>query len=85
MTVDVPDFDPELNGHAAVVVDGPNGEVCHAVVSHYEESAHGFKTECGVEVEDSQEQPPRSTIAERGVRMCPECWPESVVGEGESE
>lgn len=35
MTVEVPDFDPELTGHSAVVISQEGSSVCHALVSRY--------------------------------------------------
>jgi len=49
MTVNAPDFDPTLNGHAAVEIEN----VIHAVVSKYDEQGHkGQFTECGTRLED---------------------------------
>jgi len=80
MTVNAPDFDPTLNGHAAVEIEN----VLHAVVSKYDEQGHkGQFTECGTRLEDF---PDGETI--RGDRKemehCNDCWPKLVVNDTQS-
>jgi hypothetical protein len=45
MTVTPPDFDPEMTGHSAVLLDG----TIHALVSKYDEDGHYDATEWAAE------------------------------------
>ncbi|WP_157969620.1 hypothetical protein [Haloplanus rubicundus] len=84
MTVDPPEFDPELDGHTSAVI----GNVCHAIISEYDESGHSYSaTECGVRLEDSlfsndrvQKSGPKHDFTDDAdIEMCDDCWPEDVI------
>jgi len=82
MTVEPPEFDSNLSGHSAVLVDG----LCHAVVSGITDAGNPSDfTECGFEIRDNwrwsreKEFGPRAEFSHR--RMCNECWPEIVCDE----
>lgn len=77
MTVDVPDFDEELTGMAAVIFEEDDDERCHAVVSEYDEEGQYNETECGTRVPESDDVKPRQSFEDAD--MCPECWPESIL------
>lgn len=72
MPIDPPDFDPELEGHAAVKA---RGEV-HAVTSDYSTGEHRSKTECGIVVTAGSGAPREEYIG--SAPMCSECWPDSI-------
>lgn len=82
MTVEAWDFDPDLSGHAAVILDWDGERVCHAVIPilHPDGNAER-KTECGREVDVIQQDVlPREDF---DGPLCGECWPESII-EGDS-
>jgi NAD(P)H-flavin reductase len=72
--IEVPEWDPNLTGHSAVLFEGERGEVCHAVVTEYTDEGQRQVTVCGIEI-DGQVVESRDTFREAGVRMCGECWP----------
>jgi len=74
VTINSPDFDPELEGYTAIVQDG----VCHAVVSDPHGNGDVLTSECGdIEDMDMTETEPRKDY--RGeVEMCPDCWPSNL-------
>lgn len=73
MTVDAPDFDPELEGHAAIEI----GELVHAVVTAYGEGGEQQVTDCGRAIRNEIDIQPRSEWD--GDEMCPKCWPAPIV------
>jgi hypothetical protein len=85
MTVEVPDFDPELTGHSAVVISQEGNSVCHALVSKYPQGEYEQQTECGIKNPeksklDTDEVAPREKfIYQDGPKMCLNCWPSSVI------
>ncbi|AGB16645.1 hypothetical protein Halru_2051 [Halovivax ruber XH-70] len=75
-----PECDPDLHGHSAIVRES----LCHAVVSDLHDVEYRSDlTECGMVLGRgaAQETDLRKSIAERGVEMCPDCWPAHVVSE----
>lgn len=85
MTVEVPDFDPELTGHSAVVISQEGSSVCHALVSRYPQGELEQQTECGIKVPqksrlDTDDIAPRKKFTgEDGPMMCLDCWPSSAI------
>lgn len=85
MTIEAPDFDPELTGYSAVVLNREDGPICHALVSRYPQGEPEQQTECGIKVPqksrlDTDNIAPRKEFAEEGgPRMCLNCWPSSVT------
>jgi len=84
MTIEAPDFDPDLSGHSAVVLDGEDGPVCHALVSAYPDGEPEQQTECGIGVPsriklDTDRAAPRQEFTDDDADMCPACWPSSAV------
>lgn len=82
MTIDPPEFDSELEGHACYVVDS----TCHASKTEYDEDGQYQTTECGERIPESPsleggiELGSRSQYVDDGeVNMCPECWPNEIV------
>jgi hypothetical protein len=53
MTIEAPDFDPELTGYSAVVLSQENSSVCHALISEYPQEKFERQTECGIELPDA--------------------------------
>lgn len=75
MTIDIPEFDPNLSGYGAVVHEDDSGlDLCHATVTRYSSEGSQSVTECGRAVNDL-ETDAREVFEEAGVRMCGECWP----------
>lgn len=75
MTVNTPEFDEQLEGHSAVVLEG----ICHAVVSSYEGDGSGDKiTECGESDFEPIETNARKNLTKRSDEICPDCWPEHI-------
>jgi hypothetical protein len=80
-TVDAPEFDDTLDGHAAVAIRS----VCHAVVSASDGSGGVVSvTECGYAPGEDDEIRSRGELQEEelqeeDVAMCVKCWPEAVV------
>jgi hypothetical protein len=85
MTIEAPDFDPELTGYSAVVINREDGPICHALVSRYPQGEPEQQTECGIKVPqksrlDTDNIAPRKEFIEEGEpRMCLDCWPSSVI------
>lgn len=78
MTVDPPDYDPELKGHTAVAIEGE----CHATTADFVDGEPKDVTECGLVVDehlDDFDVTTRGRLVEEGAEMCRECWPEEVV------
>lgn len=84
MTVDPPEFDPELDGHISAVIE----DVCHAIISEYDESGHSYSaTECGLRLEGTlfsndrvQKSGGRQDFVDGAdIEMCDECWPDDVI------
>jgi len=77
MTVDAPEFDENLNGHAAVEIKS----VCHAVTSGVDEirQRQYDATACGIGPIDSLEIRPRKEFADENIPMCLTCWPEHIT------
>jgi len=77
MTVDAPEFDDTLDGHAAVAIGGS----CHAVVSAYDEAGCvGNVTECGYAPVEDGDILSRTDFQDEDLTMCGDCWPEAAVG-----
>jgi hypothetical protein len=74
VTIEIPEFDPNLTGHSAVLFEDERGEVCHAVETEYTGEGSRQVTVCGIEIDDEVVEP-RQIFREAGVRMCGECWP----------
>lgn len=84
MTIEPPDFDSDLSGHSAVVLDGEDSPVCHALVSAYPDGELEQQTECGNSVPSRLEFEtdrigPRQEFIDSNAEMCPTCWPASVL------
>lgn len=84
MTIEEPDFDPELTGHSAVVLSQESSSVCHALISEYPQGEYERQTECGIELPDEGELGtdrigPREEFIDTTSEMCPDCWPSSVI------
>ncbi|WP_254831573.1 hypothetical protein [Haloglomus salinum] len=78
MTVTAPEFDPELNGYAAIERDG----TVHAVSGEYDsEGEQNFEAHCGAFTIGSQEGGPRSEYLGEGYDWCGRCWPDWVIEE----
>jgi len=82
MTVDQPEFDPELIKYSCYIFDS----VCYALRTAYSENDEYPVTECGIRMPDSPlhsadvQFGPRGEFVEAGdVQMCPECWPSDLV------
>lgn len=73
MTVTAPEFDPDLEGHTAIELDG----VGHAAVTFPD---IGDATECGIPLDrgDVQDVELREDLDE-DLEWCGDCWPESVL------
>ncbi len=81
--IEPPDFDPDLLGHSAIVRE----EICHAVVSDVVDGEYRSDvTECGIVLVHGSmlESETRKSVVERGINMCPDCWPAHVVSEDRS-
>ena len=74
MTIDIPEFDPGLSGHTAVVLEDDSEELCYATVTEHMEDGRRFLTEYGRQIH-SRETELREVFSDAGVRMCGECWP----------
>jgi len=77
VTINTNDYDPDLTGHASVVIDG----VCHAVISEYNADATDRDfTECGLKIPQNKllDIQPRKDFFDCA-KMCLKCWPESVT------
>jgi hypothetical protein len=84
MTIEAPDFDPELTGYSAVVLKREDGSMCHALVSRYPQGELEQQTECGIKVPqksrlDTDGIAPREEFIDDGPEMCLDCWPTSVI------
>ena len=77
MTIDPPEWDPDLSGHSSVNLDTEEESICHAIVSDYNDEEQYFRTECGRPIEGGK-QAPRSRFDEAAYGMCLICWPESI-------
>ena len=76
MTVDAPEFDETLDGHAAVAIRS----ACHAVVSAADGSGGMVSvTECGYAPVEDAEIRSRAELQDEDVPLCVDCWPEAVV------
>jgi hypothetical protein len=77
MTVETFEFDPELTGHGAVLIDG----VAHATRTRY--STDSGDPYSSIECEVVEVDVPFDKMGCRGEmldrNMCPECWPNSVL------
>ena len=79
----IPEWDDELGGHAAVVLNRTNRAVCHAVKTQdmpTDESLN--ETTCGRSLsrEDTKNLHPRKTLEGNHEydELCQECWPEEI-------
>lgn len=83
MTINPPDFDPDLTGHSAVVLEREVNPVCHALVSAYPDGEHEQQTECGIEVPSQIKLTDKAALRQEFIddncEMCSDCWPESVI------
>lgn len=78
--MEAPDFDPELAGHTAVVLEDGDDESCHAVVSEYPDGERVRITECGLEIDRKPwKLDERGSYVDGEAHMCPECWPEEIL------
>ena len=83
MTIDIPEFDSNLEGYSCYVVEA----LCHAKWTVYNEDGEHQATECGMRLPDAPlhdpdvEIGPRVEFVENDVDMCPECWPDGLVDE----
>jgi len=77
MTVDAPEFDENLDDHAAVKIKS----VCHAVTSGVDEirQRQYDATACGIGPIDSLKIRPRKEFADENIPMCLTCWPEHIT------
>lgn len=75
-----PDFDPMLQGHAAVAF----GKECHRLTSRYDECNRGIEwTSCGIRLKHisphSYESRAELLSRDESLSLCTECWPEEVL------
>jgi hypothetical protein len=84
VTVDPPEFDPELDGYTSAVIE----DVCHAIISEYDGSENSYSaTECGLRLEDSlfsndrvqQSGSRHDFTGDANIEMCDDCWPDDIV------
>lgn len=75
MTVDAPEFDENLDGAAAIAING----ICHAVVSAPDGREMHNKTECDYAAVDPRDVRSRAEFEDDGAPMCLKCWPADVV------
>lgn len=82
MTINAPDFDPDLTGHSAVVLEREDNTECHALVPAYPDGEHEQQTECGIEVPSriklTDKAAPRQEFIDGDSEMCTDCWPSLV-------
>jgi len=79
MTVNAPDFDPNLSGHSAVNLKQKDSEVCHAVVTKYTSDGEPIQqTECGQTLSEATPAP-REEFDSSEYEICSKCWPKSVT------
>ncbi len=81
MTVDAPEFDENLDDHAAVEIKS----VCHAITSKPVSDVNvGYTlkddvTECGITPGKSVDIKPRKEFVADNIPMCLTCWPEHIT------
>lgn len=80
MTTKIPDWDSDLSGHSAVVLDQEDKPICHAAISAYDDNGQFYRTECGKPIQ-GEEQRPRESFTSPRYEMCLDCWPESIIDE----
>lgn len=77
MVVETPDFDPYLDGHAAVTLDREEDAILHAYTISYPDGTREPYTECGKPVEHNEDKP-RGEYSDSQVEHCDECWPDHL-------
>jgi hypothetical protein len=83
MTVEAPEFDPELLGHSAIVLMRDGTPVCHAVVGTFRSDGTPTNaTECGLSLHGKFPSA-REDVQTPETALCHECWPSEVTGNTE--
>lgn len=88
MTLEAPEFDPDLSGHSAIVLMRDGTPVCHAVVGTFRNDGTPTQaTECGLPLYGKEPEARKWAQTPETV-PCAECWPPAVTDAdegGESE
>jgi len=77
-TIEIPDWDPHLDGHGSIRV----GDTVHAVVTDYSDPNYSSKTECEIVMDvDAKEIEPKGDLVQNSAGLCPDCWPAKLIDE----